>query len=168
MRSLLLICGLIVAVAVVAPGFVTSRLEQLAAAPERPDAPPVARPVTDGVEVKAAANGHFYIDARINRRPVRLMVDTGASVVALRQSDAAALGIRPRRADFDQPVHTANGTTYAASATLGSMEVDGILLSDVAAAVLPDDQLGVNLLGGSFLNRLRRFEVQGGTLLLEN
>jgi predicted aspartyl protease len=33
--------------------------------------------------------------------------------------------------------------------------------------VLPDDQLAISLLGGSFLHGLERFEVSGGSLILE-
>src|SRR5688500_10245493 len=59
------------------------------------------------VAIRAERDGLFYVEAEINRRPVRLMVDTGASVVALRQSDAERVGLRPRPADFREPVATA-------------------------------------------------------------
>jgi aspartyl protease family protein len=95
------------------------------------------------------------------------MVDTGASVVALRESDAHAAGIRPRRADYDQPVATANGTAYAAAAEI-DIAVEEIEIDGVRALVLPDEKLGISLLGGSFLNRLSRFQVEGGSLIFEN
>ncbi len=96
------------------------------------------------------------------------MVDTGATVVALRASDAAAAGIRVRDADFVNPVQTANGTTNAAEALLESIAVSDIELHNVRALVVPDDRLAVSLLGGSFLHGLRRFEVADGTLVFEN
>jgi aspartyl protease family protein len=114
------------------------------------------------VEIAAERDGHFYVDAEINFRPVRLMVDTGASVVALRQSDAVAAGIRPRAADFDQPVATANRTAYAAVADLDSVTVRDIELRGVRALILPDEQLSISLLGGSFLNRLARSKWNAG------
>ena len=120
------------------------------------------------VTIQAERDGHFYVDAEINFRPVRMMVDTGASVIALRRSDAAALGIRPRAAEFDQPVATANGTAYAAGTQLDNVVVNDIEVSGVRALILPDEQLSVNLLGGSFLNRLARFQVESGTLIFEN
>jgi aspartyl protease family protein len=120
------------------------------------------------VEFKAGRDGHFYVDAEVNFREVRFMVDTGATVVALRVSDAAAAGIRPRAADFLHPVQTANGTTNAAEAVLDSVTVAEIEVRNVRALVLPDEQLSVSLLGGSFLNGLERFEVTDGTLIFEN
>ena len=69
------------------------------------------------------------------------MVDTGATVVALRASDAAAAGIRVRDADYVNPVQTANGTTNAAEAMLDSISVDDIEVSNIRALIVPDDQL---------------------------
>jgi aspartyl protease family protein len=120
------------------------------------------------VEIRAEGDGHFYVDAEINFRPVRLMVDTGATVVALRRSDAAAAGIRVHVSDFSYPVSTANGTTKAAEAVIDNMIVADIEVEGVRALILPDDQLAVSLLGGTFLTRLARFEIQNGTLIFEN
>lgn len=119
-------------------------------------------------EIAVGRDGHFYVEAEINFRRIRLMVDTGATVVALRQSDAAAAGIRLLQADFDRPVSTANGTVDAAEAVLDLVRVRDIEVSEVRALVLPDDKLSVSLLGGSFLSRLARYEVSGGTLTFEN
>jgi aspartyl protease family protein len=120
------------------------------------------------VEIESGRDGHFYVDAEINFGRMRLMVDTGASAVALRQSDAAAAGIRPLAAEFDRPVQTANGTTYAAAAELESVRVHDIEVNGVRALILPDDVLSVSLLGATFLNRLDRFQIEDGTLIFEN
>jgi aspartyl protease family protein len=180
MRTLLVISLLIGGIAVAMPSLFTSYMGRTArhasvqaAVPEASDETS-ATPATqknDGsrqVEIRAERDGHFYVDANINLRPVRLMVDTGATVVALRASDAAAAGIRVRDADFVNPVQTANGTTNAAEALLESIAVSDIELHNVRALVVPDDRLAVSLLGGSFLHGLRRFEVADGTLVFEN
>jgi aspartyl protease family protein len=179
MRTLLVISLLIGGIAVAMPSLFTNYMGRTArhasvqaVVPETPDeAATPARQKNDGsrqVEIPAERDGHFYVDATINLRPVRLMVDTGATVVALRASDAAAAGIRVRDADFVNPVQTANGTTNAAEALLESISVSDIELRNVRALVVPDDRLAVSLLGGSFLNGLRRFEVADETLIFEN
>jgi aspartyl protease family protein len=94
------------------------------------------------------------------------MIDTGASVIALRQQDAARLGIRPAQRDFIAKVTTANGVVFAAPTELASVELGGILLHNVAAVVLPDEALAQNLLGMSFLSRID-WQYQGGRLMLE-
>jgi aspartyl protease family protein len=64
-------------------------------------------------------------------------------------------------------VSTANGTVRAAPIQLGMVEIDDLVVHDVAALVLPDGALTQNLLGLSFLSRLRRFEYSDGKLVLE-
>lgn len=118
--------------------------------------------------LRAEPDGHFYVDAEVNLRPVRLVVDTGATVVALRRADAAAAGIRVVPADFDTEVGTANGRIAAARIRIDTITVADIEVEDVEALVLPDEKLPISLLGGSFLNRLERFEVRNGTLIFEN
>ena len=172
MRQLIFACIVIAVTAAAAPGLFTRYIDgQSGAVSPAEEAASVGSgsPVSARqVEIEAERDGHFYVDAEINFRPVRLMVDTGATVIALRQSDAAAAGIRPRRADFEHPVQTANGTAYAAAASLDSVAIRDIEVSGVRALILPDDKLSMSLLGGSFLNRLARFEVADGTLIFEN
>jgi aspartyl protease family protein len=133
------------------------------AAPE-PAAPPNGRSVI----VFGAANGNFYVHGTVNSRRTDFMVDTGASVVALSDKDADALGIRPRERDFTATVQTANGLVRAARVNLDSVQIGDLTVRDVAAIVLPDGALRDNLLGLSFLKRLRHFEYGNGKLVLEN
>lgn len=111
--------------------------------------------------------GHFQTGARIDGRDVGFMIDTGASVIALTESDAARIGIRPQRSDFTAAVSTANGTVMAARTRLASVDVGGLVVRDVDALVLPDNALRENLLGLSYLSRLKRFEYANGKLVLE-
>ena len=178
MRSLLITCVLIGLAAVAAPGLFTYYLNQpirssdaaanFATESEASDEGQAQASGPRQVEIQAESDGHFYVEAEINSAQVRLMVDTGATVVALRVSDAAAAGIRPAKADFTNPVQTANGTTMAAETKIDSIMVEDIEVQQVRALVIPDDQLSISLLGGSFLNGLERFEVADGTLIFEN
>jgi aspartyl protease family protein len=111
--------------------------------------------------VLGARDGHFAAEGRVDGRPLLFMVDTGASQIALRASDAARLGYRPRPQDYTVRVSTANGEGRAARVELGRVEVGEIMVRDVAALVVSDDALGVNLLGMSFLSRVRWHHEQG-------
>ncbi len=119
------------------------------------------------VVISMDRRGHFAVDARVDGRRMTFMVDTGATVIALRRSDAARLGIHPAQRDFNVPVHTANGVTRTAPVTLDMVEVGNIVVRNVPATIMPDEALGENLLGLSFLKRLRRFEYREGRLVLE-
>jgi aspartyl protease family protein len=110
--------------------------------------------------------GHFWTEARVDGRRLELVVDTGATTIALRASDAARLGIRPSARDYNVKVATANGITLAALVRLQTVEVGEIIVHDVPALVHADDALGVNLLGMSFLSRVR-WTHDRGKLVLE-
>lgn len=167
MRSIILTAAMIMIAALAAPKFLDSLVESRseAAAEERSNR-------TSGrsgdVEIRAESNGHFYVDLKVDGRNVEAMVDTGASFIALRESDARRAGIRVRRSDFNRPMSTANGTSYAASVTLRRVSIDNIELRNVSAVVVPDEQLDISLLGASFLNELQRFEVADNILVMEN
>ena len=111
--------------------------------------------------------GHFATDGRIDGQRIAFMVDTGASVIALNESSAARFGLRPVPNQYTARVSTANGTIKAAPARLDRVELGGLVVRDVDAMVLPDEALSENLLGLSFLSKLRRFEYANGTMVLE-
>jgi aspartyl protease family protein len=126
-------------------------------------------PVSSGrsLSIDADRRGHFKVDARIEGRHIDFMVDTGASLVILRESDAAQIGIRPMRSDYSRTVSTANGQAKAAPAKIDRIEIGGITVYDVQALVMPDEALWQNLLGMTFLSRLKRYEYANGRMVLE-
>ena len=113
------------------------------------------------------SRGHFQVEGSVDGRRLDFMVDTGATVIALRERDAGKLGIFPTPRDYTGRSSTANGVVKVAPVRLPSLEVNGIRVYDVAAVVIPDESLSVNLLGMSFLSRLRRFEMANGRLVME-
>ena len=113
------------------------------------------------------SRGHFETEGRIEGQRIGFMVDTGASVIALNESSAARFGLRPSRGDYKASVATANGNVKAAPTRLPMVDIGGIVVRDVDAIVLPDEALSENLLGLSFLSKLKRFEYANGRLVLE-
>ena len=127
-----------------------------------------AVPTADGsVELKAGHNGHFLVEADVNGRGIDVMVDTGASVVALTYEDAERVGIFPKYSDFTHKVSTANGIARVAPVMLDSVEIGDIQVRDVRGVVAERGKLGKTLLGMSFLGRLDKFEMSAGTLVLK-
>ena len=97
-----------------------------------------------------------------------MIVDTGASAVALSYQDAQAAGLRPSSLTYDVPIQTANGIGKAARVTLREVEIDNVRVSDVEGLVLQDGALRGTLLGMSFLSKLRSFQIEDGKLILKN
>ncbi|MGY8667616.1 TIGR02281 family clan AA aspartic protease [Bradyrhizobium sp. UFLA05-109] len=119
------------------------------------------------VSIPRDARGHFQTEGRIDGQRIGFMVDTGASVVALNETSAARFGLRPSHGDYNANVTTANGTIKAARTRIAMLDVGGLIVRDVDAMVLPDEALSENLLGLSFLSKLRRFEYANGQMVLE-
>jgi len=118
------------------------------------------------IAIARGENGHFAIDARVEGRRIGFLVDTGATTIALREDDAARLGIHPALRDYTARISTANGSVMAAPVELNRVEIGDITVRNVTAIVLPDAALSQNLLGMSFLSRVR-WQYQGGKLVLE-
>ena len=111
--------------------------------------------------------GHFLTEGRIDGQRIGFMVDTGASLIALNETSAARFGLRPSRGDYNATVSTANGTIKAARTRIAMVDIGGRVVRDVDAMVLPDEALSENLLGLSFLSKLKRFEYANGQMVLE-
>jgi aspartyl protease family protein len=118
--------------------------------------------------LKAGQNGHFIVKAEINGRNVKVLVDTGASAVALSYEDAKDIGLHPGNLDYNVPVSTANGVVKAAGVLLDKVEIDGVRVSDVQGLVMPEGVMRGSLLGMSFLSKLQSFKVEDGVLYLKN
>jgi len=116
--------------------------------------------------IVADSRGHFLDTATINGQSVRVMVDTGASYVALSAEDAAALSIYPSGSDFSVQVGTANGVAHAAPVKLREVQLGSITLYDVDALVAERGAMSGTLLGMTFLSRLSKVEMGSGSLLL--
>jgi len=146
---------------------VTAQAPAQAAAVQVPDESRQTSIGQHKMELVSGRNGHFSVDARVDGRHIDFMIDTGASLVIMRETDAAMVGVRPMPRDYTAVVATANGRIKAAPARLNRIQVGDITVFDVAALVLPDEALSNNLLGVSFLSRLRRYEYADGRMVLE-
>jgi aspartyl protease family protein len=135
-----------------------------------PQAEAAATPAQSGqrtLSIPRDVRGHFATEGRIEGQRINFMVDTGASVIALNESSAARFGLRPTPGQYNAIVTTANGTVKAARTRIAMVELGGLIVRDVEAMVLPDEALSENLLGLSFLSKLKRFEYANGQMVLE-
>jgi aspartyl protease family protein len=115
--------------------------------------------------IPKAGDGHYWVDALVNEKAVRFLVDTGATTVALTPSDAQRLGFNSGNLVYDQKVSTANGQTFGAHVTLVTVGVGQSEVQNVDALVIKDG-LTTSLLGMSYLGRLSRIDVTPSSLVL--
>ena len=118
------------------------------------------------VTLRRGAGGHFRVTADVNGKPIRFLIDTGATLVALSPVDARTAGYDPDRLSYTVPIRTANGDTFAAPVRLDRITVGTIEAGNVKATVSRQG-LEESLLGLSFLNRLSGYEFRGDTLILK-
>ncbi|WP_017999691.1 TIGR02281 family clan AA aspartic protease [Paracoccus sp. N5] len=128
---------------------------------------PQARMLEGGrIEVPLGNDGHFHLTAQVNGTPVRFVIDTGASSIALGPRDAARVGIDPEALAYVGQARTANGIIETAPVTLDSLALGEIRDSRVPAMVLRSD-LDQSLMGMSYLARFARVSIEGNRLILE-
>lgn len=122
---------------------------------------------SSGGEVRLGRSGdsHFYADTNIDGTNIRMMVDSGASIIALTRRDAEAIGIDVDRLPISGTARTAGGDIPMRTVMLDSVEVDGLEVRQVQAAVI-DADMGVSLLGQSYLSKLDAVNVEGDTMTL--
>jgi aspartyl protease family protein len=137
---------------------------QAANSAPRDSAPRDSAPPSNTIVYTANERGHIVLDAAVNGAPVRMLVDTGASLVTLTPEDARAAGINPASLAFNGHVNTANGTARMAPVTLREIRIGQLSIYDVHASVL--EHLNVSLLGMSLLSRLQGYEMRDGKLTI--
>jgi aspartyl protease family protein len=175
MRALIPIAIVLLVACPLVPRFATQLIQLMsppsaavAVAAAHPDpAPAQSNNASRSVVIAPSRGGHFRVSGRVDGRRIDFMIDTGATVIALKPEDAAMLGIRPIASDYGAAVKTANGVIRVAPVELDTVEVEDLEVHNVSAIVLPAGVAPENLLGLSFLRRLRRFEYSDGKLVLE-
>ena len=113
-------------------------------------------------------NGHFQADVAVNGQTVEMLVDTGASMVALSREDAERIGIDLSRLTYSMTIMTANGRGRAAPVTLDQVAIGPIIRNNVAASVSEHGRLDQSLLGMSFLETLGSLQMQTDELRMRD
>lgn len=117
------------------------------------------------VRIPVSDDGHFYARAQINGVERTLMVDSGASYTSLSVDTAAAVKVTADASAPPVPIHTANGVVLAQPARIATLAVGGITARD-APAMVASEFGDVDVLGMSFLSKLKAWRVEGKTLIL--
>lgn len=122
---------------------------------------------SSNVILKRESDGHFYADAQANNGKVRLLVDTGATLVALTARDARKLGINWDQKNVRPVAKGAGGLVYGAHTVINRMKVGNIEARGVPAIIVPDG-LPTSLLGQSFLSRVSTVTISGDQMELSS
>jgi len=115
--------------------------------------------------IAISADGHFYINLKVNNKNIRFMIDTGASETVINKKIAKDIGIDFGNIYYDKIFKTANGQVRGASINIDEIDVSGMKFYNVEASITESD-LSVPLLGMSFLKRFYKYEFYREKLIL--
>jgi len=122
---------------------------------------------TSGAEIRIrrAEDGHFWVDGELNGRPVRFLVDSGATITTITGDTAERVGIE-RDGGFGVMVDTANGTTLVDRGRAERVRIGPIERSGLAVHIARGES--INVIGMNFLSTLSAWGVEGSTLRLKS
>lgn len=118
----------------------------------------------DAVVLEREGDGHFYAEVKVNNMPIRMVVDTGASIIALSRDDARKAGLAVSAGMFEVVGSGASGDVHGESAKLDSVTLGHETSTEVPAIILDTGQQ--SLLGQSFLQQFESVEIKGDTMVL--
>jgi aspartyl protease family protein len=159
------VCAIAVAAAYLAP---TGIVEPVTATPSLPRVTGAIKIAKDGAAettLTRSSDGHFYADARINGTVIRVLVDTGASIVALTREDALKIGLIFSEKEFTDSAQTAGGKVALKSVTLDHVALGPVEASKVDAAIA-GPELHQSLLGQSWLQQVGEVTIKGDVMTL--
>ncbi|SFS06140.1 retropepsin-like aspartic protease family protein [Sphingomonas jatrophae] len=129
-----------------------------------PRAAPAAPAELAPTVLQRADNGHFYAVAEVGGTPIKFMVDTGATGIALSMADARLIGLKVNPDRFEVVGRGASGAVRGQMLPLKTVDLDGRKVEGLSAMVA--DGLGVSLLGQSYLRHMRSVEIRGDEMTL--
>lgn len=146
--------------------------QRVPVAPVPPVVAGIYRPVVEAagngvadVTLMRSPDGHFYADAIINGATIRVLVDTGATTVALSRADAQAAGVQFGEGEFTGTAQTAGGDIRLKPVVLDRVGIGAVEARNVDAVVV-DSRLSVSLLGQSWLRRVGNVQIIGDRMVL--
>ena len=118
----------------------------------------------EAIELRRQDDGHYWIMVDINGRPVRFMVDSGATMTAINATTAQEVGVETD--GYPIVLSTAIGRVAAKRATVRSLAVGPHKIENHSVVV--SESFGdVNLLGMNFLNSIQSWRVEANVMVLQ-
>jgi aspartyl protease family protein len=129
------------------------------------NAAPEATSQNGSLDIPRSDNGHFYADVDVNGTKVHMLIDTGATGIALSREDARSAGIATSIGMNDVVGEGADGTVHGEVVTVDRLSLGSVKAEAMPAIVLNSG--GQSLLGQTFLAKFASVEIHGDTMTLK-
>lgn len=117
------------------------------------------------LRIRQSADGHFWVNANVNNKPVRFLIDSGATTTAINLTTAQDTGIEVSQMGFPVLLSTANGDVEAQRGQIQLLEVGPMTINDLPVVVA--DAFGdSNVIGMNFLSKLDSWRVEDNEMIL--
>jgi len=120
----------------------------------------------DSLRIRQSADGHFWVDAKVNDKPVRFLIDSGATTTAMTLATARNAGVAISESPFPVVLVTANGSVEAQRGMIQSLQIGPMVARDLPVVVAAEFGES-NVIGMNFLSKLRSWRVEGAEMVLE-
>lgn len=127
---------------------------------------PASTATSHEVTLERNSDRHFYADAQVNGKPVRFLVDTGASEIALTEEDARKVGVQVDPSKYELIGQGASGIVRGQYVDLNQIDVGGLRESNAKAVVVQG--ANISLLGQPFLENVDEIVIRRGEMLLRD
>lgn len=130
--------------------------------PTQSGAPPAS--AAEEVVLHRSSDRHFYAEAKVDGKPIRFLVDTGSSAVALTVEDAKKLGIEVEPQEYQLIGEGASGLVRGKYVDVEAIELGEIRQEGVKVAVVEGAR--ISLLGQPFLEQLDEIVIRKDRMML--
>ncbi len=120
---------------------------------------------TNQMSFRNSGDGLYQVEAAVNEKQLRFVVDPGTPTVMLSRDDARAAGIDTSKLSFSARATTPEGETRVASVTIPMLTLNQLTLFNVSA-VVTEGYLATPVLGLSFLKRFDSYDLGKTELVL--
>ena len=121
-------------------------------------------PTAEEVLLHRSPDRHFYAEAKVDGKPIRFLVDTGSSAIALTVEDAQKLGIEVEPEEYELIGEGASGLVRGKYVDVGAIELGEIRQERVKVAVVEGAR--ISLLGQPFLEQLDEIVIRKDRMML--
>ncbi|MBN8500435.1 MAG: TIGR02281 family clan AA aspartic protease [Sphingomonadales bacterium] len=116
--------------------------------------------------IPMASDGHFWVTALVNGKPLDFLIDTGATYTGIGRTTARNLGITPDPRELPLELETANGVITARLGTVETLRFGNIAISGLQVAVPDQTSDDTQVIGMNLLSQLGSWRVEGDKLIL--